>query len=474
LHLGIDLGTGSVKVLAVSDDGVEISASKEYEIHTPQKGFAETQTKDWTIAIASALAEIGPFKENVTLGFSGQMHGVVPCSRGDAIYPAILWNDARAIKELESLSDLDQEEYHRLMNNPSAGMALLSILWLKNNQKTIYDQTEFFLQPKDYIRYYLTAEALTEHSDAGATLLYDCKERNWFHNFLQSQGISSEKLPPISESFSQSAPILAIRAVEMGLPENTEIHLGGADTACALLGNGICNNKSIQLSIGTGAQIVCYSKTLPSFSPKLNTYPTVDGGWYTMAAHLNGGTFLEWLRRILGFSWEEVYTVFDSHSLKKWLLELQGLIFLPYINGERTPLMSADISGNLSGLKAVHTRNHIIMAALLGTLFAIRSGLELICEKENIPENQPLLATGGSFSHQWWTRLSATVLKHPLIKSERLNASAYGAVLIGAGKESDFYKSYSIPVKGISYEPETELYGIIDDMYKEFCLLSGI
>lgn len=472
MHLGIDLGTGSVKVLALTPDGVEKSISRDYPVLSLHPGYAETPVAEWINAIRSALSELGPFTGYTTVGFSGQMHGVVPCAGGEAIHPAILWNDTRSVPQDYNLDDSDPEQSRRLMNRPSAGMALLSILWLKKNRKEIYDKTEVFLQPKDFIRYYLTGEAATDPSDAGATLLFDFVQKNWYQDLLLKYGIDSQKLPPIKESFSRAAPILPNLALEIGLPSDTEVRIGGADTACALLGNGIFDNKILQLSIGTGAQIISFNQKLPSYSSKLNTVPTVDGQSFRMAAHLNGGTFLEWLRRIIGFTWEDIYDILQSRSLEIWLSELQDLIFLPYINGERTPLMDADLSGNISGLKSTHTKNHIILAAMLGTLFAIRSGMDFICKEDSIPFDIPLLATGGSFSHTWWAQLTATVLKHPLSISERLNASAYGAALIGSGKDSTFYKRFSVPSKGKVIEPDYSLSPYIDEMYGRFYHLS--
>ena len=135
MHLGIDLGTGSVKVLALTPDGQEISVSKDYRVLSLQPGYAETPVLEWINAIGSALSELGPFTGYTTLGFSGQMHGVVPCSGGKALHPAILWNDTRSVPQDYNLDDLDPELTKRLMNKPSAGMALLSILWLKKNRK---------------------------------------------------------------------------------------------------------------------------------------------------------------------------------------------------------------------------------------------------------------------------------------------------------------------------------------------------
>lgn len=472
LHLGIDLGTGSVKVLALSPGAEEKTVSAPYPVLTPQPGFAETPVIEWLDAVRNALAQLGTLPSEVTIGFSGQMHGVVPCAEGDAIYPAILWNDTRARYLLPEVDVSESTIKKHLMNQPSSGMALFIILWLKKYRRDIYDRTEYFLQPKDFIRYYLTGEAATDPSDGGGTLLYDFQDGCWYRDLLEKHGLDIDKLPPIRNSFTLTAPILPERAAELGLPKYSILRIGGADTACALFGNGISDESMLQLSIGTGAQIVRYARSLPPYIPGLNTFPAVDGGWYTMAAHLNGGSFLEWLRKILGFSWEEVYARLEAHSLEEWLREMQDLTFLPYINGERTPIMNADITGNLSGLKANHTRDHIILSALMGTLFAIRSGLDAILRED--PGDIPLLVTGGSFSYAWWTRLVSTMLKRPLTISPRLNASVWGAALIGSGKDSDLYKNHAVPPLGGLYYPDEHVCSIIDDMYGHFQALAGL
>lgn len=448
-RIGIDLGTSSLKILYVPVSGELQIASSRYNIYSPRHGYAETPTGEWSDALKECMSSLGPIEGPVTIGFSGQMHGIVPCAGGRAIHPAILWSDNRASEYVSCIEVNDAVLFERLMNHPSAGMALFSILWLKDHKPELYNRTEVFLQPKDFVRYLLNGEPATEPSDAGATLLFDFRENRWYSWLLSRLGIDEGKLPPIKNSYSLAAPLPKGKAREFGIPEAAQLRIGGGDTACALLGNGIHNSGIIQLSIGTGAQIVEFVDRLPRYSSVLNTFPAIGNGWYVMSAHLNGGSFLEWVRGILAFEWDELYSELESKEIAEWVSELEDLVFLPYVNGERSPFMNPDLTGSLRGLKSTHNRVHIAIAAMLGSLCALRLGLE------NMSRN-PILATGRSFEHDWWSKLTATVLDRSFYLSTRLNASAWGAALIGAGKNTDFFRRNQDGERGKEIVPDKQ------------------
>ena len=459
-HIGVDLGTGSIKLIVVSEDGEVRNAGASYPVLSPKPGYSETSADEWLRAFRACLSELEPFEENVTIGFSGQMHGIIPVAEGEALRSAILWSDTRAGALLDRIPK-DQKILSRIMNVPSAGMGLLSILWLKENEPEIYNKAEYFLSPKDYIRYYLTGQPLTEPTDAGATLMYDQMEGAWHTGLLEALGVDSSKLPPVAGSFEEAAPVIPGRAKQLGLPAASVIRVGGADTACALLGNGINSSGCIQLSIGTGCQIAEYREELPDYSPSLNCYPAAGGGWYIISAHLNGGTFLEWLRSTFKFEWTDIYRELDSRPLEDWISELDGLTFLPYIYGERSPFMDPDLSGSLNGLRFSHKRIHIILAAMLGTLFAVRIGMETFGDN-------PVLAAGGSFKYPFWAVLTATVLRRSISLSARMDASAWGAALAGAGKESSFFKRFFKTETVTQVKPCEPAVADMDRLYLKF------
>ena len=441
--LGLDLGTGSAKALLLSEDGsVRGRGSASYPVRSPRPGWAESLPADWWGAVVEATREaVGGRGAGVTaLGLSGQMHGVVLSGGGGRpLRPAVLWADTRSGAELDAYRGLGAELRRGLANPPAVGMAGPSLLWLKRNEPEVYGAASLALQPKDWLRLGLTGEAAAEPSDASATLLYDLVSDDWAHPVVEALGLRGDLLAPLVPSGGAAGSLVREAADALGLPAGLPVAAGAADTAAAMLGCGLLRPGPVQLTVGTGAQIFS-AKGEPGPDPRARTHlyrAAAPGLWYSMAAIQNAGLALEWARKVLGASWEQVYA--EAFSVPPGA---GGVLFLPYLSGERTPPFDPAARGAWTGLGLDHTRGHLLRAALEGVAFALREGLEAL-EDAGTPAPELRLAGGGSGrdSGEPWRQLLADVLGRPLLplpESVAPVASARGAALL-AGLASGAY-----------------------------------
>lgn len=437
--LGIDLGTGSAKALLLATDGTTIAeASKAYAVHAPHPGWAESDPTDWWIAVGASVRQaVQNHADQVqAISLSGQMHGVVLSdATGEPLRAAILWADTRSRTTLDIYHALDAALLERLGNPITAGMAGPTLLWLREHEPLIYKAARWALQPKDWLRFRLVGEVATEPSDASGTLLYDVIADTWAWDAIAALNLRSDWIPKILPS-SAIAGYLSDRAAEhLGLPVGLPVVAGAADTAAAAIGNGLLEPGFIQLTIGTGAQIMTlYSQ--PKIDPRRCTHlyrAAVPDQWYALAAIQNAGLALEWARTILGLDWQQVYD--RAFSVPAGC---EGATFLPYLTGERTPHLDPDVRGAWVGLGLHHTQAHLMRAALEGVAFALRQGLEAL-EATGLSATQLRLAGGGT-QERSWQQLLADVLRLPLYTTTVAAASARGAALlagIGIGVYAD-------------------------------------
>jgi xylulokinase len=437
--LGIDLGTGSVKALLLDTDGTTIGeASSSYPVNAPHPGWAQSDPGDWWLAVGEAVRKaVGNHADQVeAIALSGQMHGVVLTSEsGQPLRPAILWADTRSSTTLSAYHALDTAILQRLGNPITVGMAGPTLLWLQKHEPTIYTQARWALQPKDWLRLRLTGEVATEPSDASGTLLYDVVSDNWATDAISALNLRYDWLPKIIPSRAIAGYLTTEASEHLGIPVGLPIIAGAADTAAAALGNALLEPGLVQLTIGTGAQIIT-PRSQPIIDPHGRTHlyrSAIPNGWYTLAAMQNAGLALEWVRGILGLSWEQVYNKAFSVSPG-----CEGLTFLPYLSGERTPHLDPHIRGAWVGLGLHHTQAHLMRAALEGVAFSLRQGLEAL-EATNFTATQLRLAGGGTLEKPW-QQLLTDVLKIPLYTTTITAASARGAALlagIGIGVYTD-------------------------------------
>lgn len=432
LALGIDLGTSSVKALLLDGDGhVRGEAARFYEVRAPRPGWVETDPQSWweaTVRAVRACCEVGGVQDGeiVGIGLSGQMHGVVLCgSDGGPLRPAVLWADTRSREVLPAYEKLPEAARRRLANPVTPGMAGPILVWLLRHEPDRCRQARWALQPKDWLRLQLTGETLAEPSDASATLLYDMEAGTWSDDVVAGLGLPPSWLAPIRPSMEVAGFLTARAAEALGLQQGLPVAAGGGDTACAAFGSGLARPGEVQVTIGTGMQIVAVrTGPSPDQTGRTHLFRTVDGGWYALAAMQNGGLAVEWVRSLLGLEREALYA--EAFAVPPGA---EGLTFLPYLTGERTPLLDADAQGSFVGLTLRHGRNHIARASLEGIAFALRDGLEALRAAGIRPERLRL-AGGGSLDPRW-RQLLADVLQRPLEAVPVPSASARGAAALG-------------------------------------------
>lgn len=430
--LGLDLGTGSVKALLLEEGGgVAGVGSSACAVRSPRPGWAESDPEEWWRAAGEAcreaLREGGG--EVAALGLSGQMHGVVLAGEdGRPLRPAILWADTRSADALGAYRRLRPSLRRALANPPAAGMAGPTLLWLREHEPAAYAAARWALQPKDWLRARLTGEVCSEPSDASATLLYDLAADRWSREVVRELGLREEILAPLLPSGAVCGRLAPGPARHLGLPEGLPVACGGADTACAILGTGLLGEGEVQLSVGTGAQIVSpRARFAPDGSCRTHLYrAALPGLYYSMAAVQNAGLALEWVREVLGVSWETFYA--EAATVPPGS---GGVVFLPYVSGERTPHLDPRARGAWVGLGLGCRRGHLLRAALEGVAFALREALEAL-EEAGVRAPELRLAGGGSLGKPW-RRLLASVLGRPLLTlpgSVAPVASARGAALL--------------------------------------------
>jgi xylulokinase len=428
--LGIDLGTSSVKVVALGPDGRPLAeATAGYEVTAPDAGQAESDPDAWWSATVAAvhecLSQAGPAP--AAIGLSGQMHGVVLTGElGQALRPAILWPDSRAVAEVAAYRRLPAGQLRQLMNPLAPGMAGPMLLWLATHEPGHYRNTAWALQPKDWLRMQLTGIAASDPSDASATLLYDVPADRWHIELVEALGLDKALLPPLLRSAAQAGVLTRAAADALGLAAGTPVVTGAGDTAAGILGTGLTPGQ-VQMSIGSGIQIVTLrDAAIAADEPVTHLYRTAeDHGWYALAAILSGGIALDWVRRLLGADWPELYASATRPGRR------EDPVFLPHLAGERTPYLDPDLRGGWVGLGLGHDRTTLLRSALEGVAFAAAEALEALDSPGNGVTAAVRLSGRGSTAAAW-RQLLANVLGRPVVASASINASGNGAALLAA------------------------------------------
>ncbi len=473
--LGIDLGTSSVKVVLLEfDGGVLALTSAPYPVHNPRPGWAETEPELWwravVEAVAAALATVAVTP--VALGLSGQMHGLVATGAdGLAVRPAMLWSDARAATTLAAYRALPDRMRARLANPLAPGMAGPMLAWLAQREPRVYAAARWALQPKDWLRARLTGQFHAEPSDASATLLYDVLADGWDLEVVSALGLDAQMLAPLLGAAGQLAGELQPDpAHELGLPPGIPVAAGAADTAAAALGSGLVDTGTAQLTIGTGAQLVVptarpVAAATLDLAPATHLYrAATDAGWYSMAAVLNGGLALDWVRRLLAASWSEMYAAASTYA------SMDDPLFLPHLNGERTPYLDSGLRGAWVGLSPRHDRVGLLRAALEGVALAVRDAMAAL-PGPGRPLDDLRLAGGGT-TDPGWRQLLADVLGSRLRIVDVSGASGRGAALLAARAAGLLDETALLrllpPVAEPTVFPRAELIAHYDERYAAF------
>lgn len=461
--LGIDLGTTGVKAaLFRADDGAVIAdAFVDYPLMHPHPGWAEQDPADWwratTEAVRACLA--GAAQQGVQasdvcgLGLSGQMHGVVLLDEENRVLrPCIIWADQRSEAQCRWITErVGARRLIEYVSNPAlTGFSAPKLLWIRDNEPDIFARARMMLLPKDYIRYLLTGVKAMEISDAAGTMLLDVKRGVWSQEVLRALDLDPALFPPVVAADGESGTITEEVAAQTGLPVGVPVAGGGADNACGAVGNGVVAPGFGLVSVGTSGIVLAYSDA-PQVDtsgpvPRVHTFNhAVPGAWYLMGVTQGAGLSLHWVRDNIGLPEQalERWTGIDAYEALAREAEsvppgCEGLIFLPYLQGERTPHLDAYARGGWIGLTASHDRRHLIRSVMEGVAFSLKDCLAIIRE-QGLRLDQ-VRATGGGAKSPLWRQIIADVLGIELVVTNATEGPAFGAALL-AGVACGVYKT---------------------------------
>lgn len=453
--MGIDVGTTGTRAVAIRPDGRVISAATaDHEpMRMPRPGWAEQDPEDWWRAALAAVRSVlqhPEVKEIAAIGLSGQMHGVALLDRSSAVLrPALLWCDQRSQAQCDWItSKLGAQRLVKLASNPAlTGFSAPKLLWVREHEPALYERAAHFLLPKDYLRFRLTGEFATDVSDASGTLLFDVVHRKWSKELVKELDVDASILPPVFESPEVTGKITNEAALLSGLRAGTPVVAGAGDQAASAVGNGIVSPGLVSVTLGSSG-VVFGTTVTPKLDPggRLHTFcHAVPGKWHVMGVTQGAGLSLRWFREQFGAqeSWFAREIGADPYEL---ILQeaanapagSDGLLFLPYLMGERTPHLDPEARGAWFGLTAAHRRGHLVRAILEGVAFSLRDSLEIFKEL-SIPVDQ-IRASGGGSRNALWRRIQAEIYGKELVTLRESEGSALGAALL-AGVGAGVYRS---------------------------------
>ena len=435
-YLGIDLGTTGLKaVIADARGNIQGIGYREYPLNVPAANYAEQDPAQWyeamCLAISDVLGKTGIHAADIRcLGFSGQMHGLVMLDANhNVLHPAVIHCDGRAARQKqEIISRLGIERLGQwVQNQVHSGFQSLSLVWMRENRPDLYEKLRWALLPKDYLRFRLCGEIGTEPTDACSTLMYDNINMRWSRELLQELNIDESILPDAKHRpYEIAGRITAKAARETGLAEGTLVSFGGGDQPMQAVGNGLLAPGSSSLNLGTSGQVFVATDK-PVYDPKLRTHTFCHAPadtWYVMGAVLNA---------CLAFNWfnGKVLTSSDYVSMHAEAAQIApgcgGLVFLPYLTGERTPHMNEHARGAFVGLTLGHGRADMARAVLEAVAFSLRDCLEIVRELK-LPIERMILSGGGARS-ALWRQILADVFEIPLYLANTGEQAAMGALL---------------------------------------------
>jgi xylulokinase len=419
--VGLDVGTSGVKALAVGTDGEVLArAERGYPLSTPQPGWAEQDPADWARAAAEALDELA-VDDVAGIGLSGQMHGLVALDADEQVLrPAILWNDQRTAAECAEIEDrLGLERLVELTRNRAlTGFTAPKLLWLRRHEPDVYEQIAHILLPKDFVRLALTGERAIDVADASGTLLFDVAARRWSDEVLAALELPAAWLPPALESPEVSGQ------TRDGIP----VAAGAGDQAAGAVGVGVYEEGPASVVLGTSG-VVFATLPEPAFDPQARAHVfchAVPGTWHAMGVMLSAAGSLGWFRDAVAPG--EPFDALVAEAAR-WEPGAEGLAFLPYLAGERTPHADPDARGAFVGLSLRHDRGALVRAVLEGVAYGLRDCLEVLralgC---TVTVGR---ASGGGARSELWLSIVASVLGVPLERAAVEEGAAYGAALLG-------------------------------------------
>jgi xylulokinase len=451
MWLGIDVGTGSSRAILVdARGGVRASyAAAHEEMRMERPLWAEQRPENWWDAVVEAIRGVLS-KAGVTggqvkgIGLSGQMHGLVILDEaGTVIRPALIWCDQRSQAQVDAVNAaIGRENVVRFTANPVlTGFTLPKLLWVRDNQPRLFERVRRMLLPKDYVRYRLTGEFATEVSDASGTAVFDVVNRRWSSEMMDGLGLDRAILPRCYESSEVTGKITARIAELTGLAAGTPVVGGGGDQASSAVGNGIVEAGIVSCTLGTSGVVFAHMEDV-AYDPagRVHTFcHAVRGKWHVMGVTQGAGLSLQWFRNRLAPG--ESYDALTAEAATS-PRGAQGLFWLPYLMGERTPHLDATARGGWIGLTNSHTRADLIRAVIEGVSYSQRDCLDII-EGLGVTVNS-VRASGGGAQSPFWRQLLASILNKRVVTLETQEGSAYGAALLALAGSGEYASTQEV------------------------------
>jgi len=491
--LGIDIGTSGTKTVLFDERGNSIASSlREYPLYQPNIGWAEQDPEDWWKAVCGSindvLAKSGVNSADIKgVGLSGQMHGAVLLDKEHKVLrKAIIWCDQRSSAECEEITNIiGKERLIEITANPAlTGFTASKILWVKNNEPEIFEKVEKILLPKDYIRFRLTGEFATEVSDASGMQLMDIPNRCWSDEVISKLGLRKSMLGKLYESYEVSGKVHKQAAEVTGLKEGTAVVGGAGDQAAGAVGNGIVRPGVVSSTIGTSGVVFAFSENVSIDSlGRVHTFcHAVPNTWHIMGVTQAAGLSLKWFRDIL--CKDEMATA-DLMKIDPYILMDQaaekvgvganGLVYLPYLMGERTPHLDPDARGVFFGLSAKHEKQDLLRAVMEGVVYSLKDCFEII--KEMGVDVKEVRASGGGGKSKLWRQMQSDVFGTEITTINSSEGPALGVALlagVGTGVYSSVPEACDSVIKVVTKQsPDMKanaqyqkVYGLYKQLYK--------
>jgi xylulokinase len=477
--LGIDVGTGGTRAVLLDDVGRVLGAAtaEHAEMASPQLGWAEQDPRDWWRAARAAIKEcLAQTSTNAgeiaAIGLSGQMHGLVMLdAAGEVVRPALIWCDQRTEEECRAITErVGAKRLIDLVANPAlTGFTLPKIWWVRAHEPVNWSRVRSVMLPKDYVRLKLTGARATDVADASGTLMFDVVNRRWSAEMLQASDLPADILPEVFESPEITGRVSKDGAATSGLREGTPVVAGGGDQAAGAVGMGIVEPGNVSATIGTSG-VVFASTSSPVVEPKgrIHTFcHAIPGRWHVMGVTQGAGLSLRWFRDQFGGGASYDALMKEAAGAPAGA---DGLLWAPYLMGERTPHLDPNARGALVGLTAQHTRAHVIRAILEGVAFSLRDTFTIFQEL-GVPVKSIRLGGGGARS-PLWQQIQGDVYGMPVDLIEAEEGAAYGAALlagVGAGVWQSVDAACAMAVHVAKrVEPITKNVDLMNRRYEEY------
>lgn len=456
--IGADLGTSGTKVVIYDSDGNEVSSGYcEYPLYQPKNGFAQQKPEDWKKGVFSAVRKALektniPAEDVLSIGLSGQMHGLVLLDKKDNVLcDSIIWCDVRAQSECDEIEKIMPDYREHTYNAPVVGFTLPKLMWVKKYMPEVYSNIAHILLPKDYINHVLCGCYSTDVSDASGTGFFNVAKRIWSKSVCNYFGIKQEWLAKVYESCEVVGSLTPKTAKELGLTTATVVVAGAGDQAAAGLGNGIVEEGDCSVMLGTSGVVFSAKNTSVKAPDGLHCFcHSVPGLWHGMAVTQGAGLSVKWFK-------ENVAQGIDYKTLDKISTKVdtgsQGLMFLPYLMGERAPHPSSTVRGGWIGLSASHTLAHMYKAVMEGVNYSLCECYKLLLDG-NV--SKKIKVGGGGAKSSVWLQLFADCIGQDIIIPNNAESGTKGAAIL-AGTGAGLFSDVKEGVRKFSHEDCKEL-----------------